>query len=147
MRQSWTRRAIRMLTVSKPPSSLLQMTIDDCRLLRDTEWEQRECGFHDVAIDDLNAIVRRYNGVAPAAVRRSYYARSAEIQKAYIDGAEDIIRGVRERVKDSRIVGGPSPASHADEEQQVVGTDTQARGTFNHVKSLKIRDLIKDWLG
>ena len=66
---------------------------------------------------------------------------STEIQKAYVDGAEDIIRGVRRvTCKDGRIIGGPSPAFHADEERQVVGAGV--RSNVNQFKSLRLMDLI-----
>lgn len=98
VKQSWTRRAIRMLTVSQPPALLPKLSMDDVTALRDAEWEAREQSYHDSAIDDLNSLVRKYNGLAPYAVRRPYYMRSAELEKVYRDSGEDILRGIAERM-------------------------------------------------
>ena len=81
---------------------LQKLTLDDARALRDTEWEKRERSYHDAAISEVNETVRRYNGVAPYAVRRTYYTREKELQKAYLDGGQAILEGVRERLQDGR---------------------------------------------
>ncbi|TCD61363.1 hypothetical protein EIP91_008553 [Steccherinum ochraceum] len=98
VKQSWTRRAIRMLTISQPTGLLPKLTVAEAGALQDAEWEARERAYHDSAIDELNSLVRKYNGLAPYAVRRPYYLRSAELEKAYRDSAEDILRGIAERV-------------------------------------------------
>ncbi|PCH40794.1 hypothetical protein WOLCODRAFT_162553 [Wolfiporia cocos MD-104 SS10] len=98
IRQSWTRRAIRMLTASQPASALPTLTVADIAALRDREWETRERAFHDQALEEVNALVRKYNGLAPYAVRRAYYMRDTELSRAYRDAAEDILHGLAERV-------------------------------------------------
>ena len=85
------------MTASQPASQLPQLTLVEIRALRDAEWEARERAFHDHALDEVNALVRKYNGLAPYAVRRAYYMRDTELEKAYRDSAEDILRGLAER--------------------------------------------------
>ena len=104
LRRSWTRRAIRTLTMSQPVS-LSSSTVTS---LRDREWEERERYYHDAAIAELNSLVRKYNTVAPCAVRRAYYARDTELARAYHDCGEEILRGVDER-------GQTRPATTADD--------------------------------
>jgi hypothetical protein len=60
--------------------------------------------YHDTAVEDVNALVRKYNGLAPYAVRRAYYARTVELEKAYTDAGPDILRGIKER-ESKRING------------------------------------------
>src|ERR1700761_5152419 len=73
LRQSWVRRAVRMLTLTR--SQLTPPSTADVRALRDGEWETRERAYHDSALAEVNSLVRKYNGLAPYAVRRAYYVR------------------------------------------------------------------------
>ena len=120
MKQSWTRRAIRLLTASQPASQLPQLTLVEISALRDAEWEARERAFHEHALDEVNAIVRKYNGLAPYAVRRAYYMRETELEKAYRDSAEDILRGLAERVANASNGTGYIDASFDDNDKQAV---------------------------
>ncbi|KAK1229263.1 hypothetical protein PQX77_007685 [Marasmius sp. AFHP31] len=117
--QSWTRRAIRNLTTDHPPQILVKFALGDVKSYRDKVWEQREISYHEKAIDEVNALVRKYNGLAPYSVRRPYYIRSAEVTKAYEDSAEDILQGVKERLTNvtgtgNRMAGSKASDIHAD---------------------------------
>ena len=68
--------------------------------LRDREWEERERSYHDIAIAELNSLVRKHNALAPYAVRRPYYTRDTELAKAYENCAEEIVRGVEQGSED-----------------------------------------------
>lgn len=50
--------------------------------------------YHDVAIAELNNLVRKHNVLAPYTVRRPYYERAVEIEKMYEISAEDILKGI-----------------------------------------------------
>ncbi|KAI5116046.1 hypothetical protein M0805_009360 [Coniferiporia weirii] len=100
LQESWTRRAIRMLTLRRAPESLRALTAADVQALRDAEWEARERGYQDAALAEVNELVRRYNGVAPYAVRRAPHTRDVELARVYRDSAEGILGGVRERLRD-----------------------------------------------
>ncbi|GLB34226.1 putative protein with domain of unknown function (DUF1992) [Lyophyllum shimeji] len=99
LRQSWIRRAVRMLTLSTPPGLLHTFKLSDVRSFRDPEWEQRERSYHQVALEDLNALVRKYNGLAPYAVRRPYYMHNVEMDRLYEESAEEILRELGERAR------------------------------------------------
>ncbi|KAI0306891.1 hypothetical protein B0F90DRAFT_1807630 [Multifurca ochricompacta] len=58
-------------------------------VLRQSEWEAREKTYHDSGLADENSLVRKYNGLAPYAVRRAYYLRDVELERAY----KEVIRG------------------------------------------------------
>lgn len=105
------------MTASQPASQLPQLTLVEISALRDAEWEARERAFHDHALDEVNAIVRRYNGLAPYAVRRAYYMRDTELEKAYRDSAEDILRGLAERAANASNRKGYIDASFDDDDK------------------------------
>ncbi|KAI6130270.1 hypothetical protein EDD16DRAFT_1700785 [Pisolithus croceorrhizus] len=97
LRQSWTRRAVRMLTVSQSAATLPDLSLATVTTMRDREWENRECSYHNTAIAELNSLVRKYNAMAPYAVRRPYYVREVELERAYADCREEILRAMREK--------------------------------------------------
>lgn len=99
LQASWTRRAIRMLSLSRTPSALAALTLSDITSIRDTEWEARERAYHDTAIEEVNSLVRRYNGVAPYPVRKPYHDRKTELDRAYQESAEGIMKGLEERIQ------------------------------------------------
>ncbi|RPD66800.1 hypothetical protein L226DRAFT_529206 [Lentinus tigrinus ALCF2SS1-7] len=100
LKQSWTRRAIRSLTTMHPASLLPRMTLADVTSMRDPEWENKERAYHDTALEEVNSLVRKYNGLAPYAVRRAYYMRAAELDRVYNEAGEDILRGLEERARE-----------------------------------------------
>ncbi|KAG5644082.1 hypothetical protein DXG03_009172 [Asterophora parasitica] len=96
-RQAWIRRVVRVITTTTPPALLHTFTLGDMRAFRDLEWEQRERSYHEVALEQLNALVRKYNGLAPYAVRRPYYTLSVEMEKLFDGCADEILRQLSER--------------------------------------------------
>ncbi|CAL1700074.1 unnamed protein product [Somion occarium] len=140
LRQSWTRRAIRMLTLSQPPALLPKLTLADVTSLRDTEWEARERAYHDAAVEELNALVRKYNGLAPYAVRRPYYMRNAELEKAYRDSAEDILRGIAKRANTLATTPRNGQGAFDDDEGK---TGVESGGDL---APIRLRDILKQWL-
>ncbi|KAJ3878503.1 hypothetical protein F5051DRAFT_372752 [Lentinula edodes] len=106
LRQSYIRRVVRTLTAIHPPAILAtRLSVKDIKAHRDPEWEETERTYHDVAIDEINALVRKYNGVAPYAVRRAYYMRNVEVGRLYDECAEDVLKGLKERVGGSPSTG------------------------------------------
>ncbi|EIW76181.1 hypothetical protein CONPUDRAFT_84848 [Coniophora puteana RWD-64-598 SS2] len=97
LKQSWARYAIRMLTLSHHPSVSPTPSHESIAAFRDAAWEARERAYHDESIAQLNALVRKYNGVAPYVVRRAYYSREAELARAYEGAVQDIHAGIEER--------------------------------------------------
>lgn len=138
IRQSWTRRAIRMLTLEQPASLLPALTIEKVLAFRDTEWEARERAYHSTALDEVNSLVRKYNGLAPYSVRRGQYALEVELERAYKDSAEDILAGIAERVKAG--TAGRRGVSFDDEDRGPV----QAAGDGSW-SPVRWRDLFREW--
>lgn len=138
IRQSWTRRAIRMLTLSQPAGLLTNLTLENISLFRDAEWETRERAYHDTALAEVNSLVRKYNGMAPYAVRRGYYALDVEREKAYEESAEDILSGIAERAK-AGAAGTSNRGAGWDDEREPAQVSGDA-------SPLRIRDIIREWI-
>lgn len=120
LQESWRRRAVRMLTQGGwDRERLRRMTVEDAEGLRDREWEERERGYHEAAVEELNRVVRRYNGVAPAAVRRRIHEREVELARAYKESAESIVRGVRERLSRSTSSNGNNKSSKSSRNNSI----------------------------
>jgi len=101
IRQSWIRQAIRNLTTSNPPALLHTFTLKDIKAFRDPGWEQRERSYHEVALKEVNSLVRKYNGVAPYAVRRPFHIRDVEMERVYESCAEEIWQELVRRARET----------------------------------------------
>ncbi|KAG2369750.1 hypothetical protein BDR07DRAFT_1267006 [Suillus spraguei] len=136
LRQSWTRRAIRTLTMLQPAAMLPSLSLGKATSLRDREWEERERSYHDTAVAELNSLVRKYNALAPYSVRRPYHSREAELAKAYQDCGDDILRGISERRGDIHGRSGTSPPSQVES-----SVDVDASAAY----PLRFRDIVRRW--
>ncbi|OCH94546.1 hypothetical protein OBBRIDRAFT_769647 [Obba rivulosa] len=142
LKQSWTRRAIRVLTLSQPSVQLPALSLADVTALRDAEWEVREQAYHDSALEELNALVRKYNGLAPYAVRRPYFVRGAELDRMYRDCGEDILRGLAER---ARAHGGSLPPAGVGDDPEEGGGGSGAPAG-DALRGWSLRDMVRDLL-
>lgn len=123
--------------MSQPATMLPSLSLGSVTSLRDREWEERECSYHDTAVAELNSLVRKYNALAPYSVRRPYYSREAELAKAYQDCGDDILREISER----REIHGRSGASPPFEVESFVDVDASSSTT----NPLRFRDIIRRW--
>ncbi|KAI0638567.1 hypothetical protein C8Q77DRAFT_1048551 [Trametes polyzona] len=139
VKQSWTRRALRTITAAHPAALLPRLTLEDVVAMRDPEWEERERGYHDTALNEINSLVRKYNGLAPYAVRRPYYMRSVELEKVYKEAGEDILRGLEERANGVK----PYRPAHAftDEDEGGGGGGGSAGVDWG---GFRLRDMFRD---
>ncbi|KAL0951975.1 hypothetical protein HGRIS_008628 [Hohenbuehelia grisea] len=106
LKQSWVRRALRTLglsdpslpaDISLPPPTLSILSSSPSLRRAQTTWETQERSYHDAAVGELNNLVRKYNGLAPYAVRRTPYTREGELERLYRDAAPDIVEGLKLR--------------------------------------------------
>jgi len=106
LKSAWTRRAVRMLTLERPASLLPKLTLADVTgaRMRDLDWEMREAGYHEEALREVNALVRKYNGAAPYAVRRNYLTKQAELDRMYEASGVDILTEIKKRVVGRPVV-------------------------------------------
>ncbi|KDR84236.1 hypothetical protein GALMADRAFT_56018 [Galerina marginata CBS 339.88] len=151
LRQSWIRRAIRGLSTEHPPEILHKLTLQDIKNHRDPPWFAKEKGYHEKAVDELNSLVRKYNGMAPYAVRRPYYIRTVEIDRLYDDCAPEILRTIAERGQDANLPlgGGGGSGSISKNVGHADGSFTEGR--FGYVEKVSfiewIRGLFRRWFG
>ncbi|KAI0072995.1 hypothetical protein K474DRAFT_1604113 [Panus rudis PR-1116 ss-1] len=142
LKQSWMRRAIRMLTATHPPSLLPTLTLSQITSLRDAEWEARERSYYDTAVEELNSLVRKYNGLAPYAVRRPYYSRAVEVERVYRDSAADILEALKERARNppsSNLSG--KPGYDGEGKSGDSGTSAGDERAFP-----RLRDMLREWM-
>ncbi len=135
LRQSWIRQTLRNLTTNHPTQILAQFNLSDVKRHRDPNWEIRERTYHDAAVEEVNALVRKYNGLAPYAVRRPYYSRSAEIGMLYEDCAGEIMKQLAERAKGGQGGGMPGYRSEVESHHEPGGV----------VKTTGLKDLFLAW--
>ncbi|KAL4251118.1 hypothetical protein ABKN59_005635 [Abortiporus biennis] len=143
LRQSWTRRAIRMLTISHHPSLLTNLALSDVTSLRDQEWETRERPYHESAMEEINSLVRKYNGLAPYAVRRAYYMTNVELEKAYKDSGEGILLGIEERIR-ARASSGSASGSFDDDDSGGGGIPSAGSSTGSE-SPVGLSVLLRQW--
>ena len=132
-----------MMTLEQPLSFLSSITVEKVLAFRDAEWEARERAYHDTALEEVNSLVRKYNAMAPYAVRRGHYALNVERERAYRESAEDILAGIIERVR-AGTTGrrGPSGAAADDD-----GGGSLHGGGDSAWGPVRLRDLLRDWFG
>ena len=129
--------------MSQPAGLLPPLTLSYVRALRDAEWEERERAYHDTAVEELNSLVRKYNALAPYAVRRPYHVLQVELEKAYQECGEEILQGIAQRLQDQARTGGSGTWAEDEQEGQsrggasVIGQDAKA--------VLRVRDVIWGW--
>ncbi|KAI0034594.1 hypothetical protein K488DRAFT_45199 [Vararia minispora EC-137] len=142
LKQSWTRRAIRMLTLAHRPSALTAFSLANVQAFRDEEWLARERAYHTVAINELNALVRKYNGLAPYAVRRPYHALDVELNRAYSDAGPDVLSGLAEsaRQTSNRPLAGRGLIGDNDGDGPAASDESGVGG-----ESLRIWDVVVGW--
>jgi DnaJ family protein C protein 28 len=143
LKQSWVRRAVRMLTLSRQPPR--ELSLADARALRDREWEARERAYHESALAEVNTLVRKYNALAPYAVRKVYYVRDVELDRAYEEGAEDIVRELAGRVRGSQA-GDGNLEDRAVRDEEGDSEQTVMRVQSQEGNVLRLRDLFRQWL-
>lgn len=133
------RRAVRVLT--QLPLCGPSLSLADVRALRDAEWETRERAYHASALAEVNSLVRKYNALAPYAVRRVYYVREAELANIYYESGEEILQEIEGRPR------GPGTRAKSDARP---GEDVEElhmeASTAGEVRVIRLRDLFWQWI-
>jgi len=132
MRTSWIRRAVRMLTMTKTRLALLPslstLSASDLSKLCDREWEQKERGFHEAAVEDINSLVRKYNGIAPYSVRRPYHNVKGELELCYEKSGEALLDQLKQREQHAAATGESEFIDEDDDRHSLGGTSADLTG-------------------
>lgn len=67
------------------PSNPYQGIVPMAYPFRDPDWESAEKGYHTLAIQEINALARSYNLMAPKIAQKPYYTLSRELNRCYAD--------------------------------------------------------------
>jgi hypothetical protein len=97
-------------TSSASPSS--EPEISFTRPFRDPAWEATERGYMELAINNLNAITRSYNLMAPELAKKPYFNLERELNNCFADVAPLLANEIKERA--SR----PPPRNNATSEHK-----------------------------
>ena len=73
-------------------------------LFRDADWEQTELSYHKLAIENLNALTRTYNLMAPNMARKPYYSLERELRACFADVAPQLPDELRARAAAPRTL-------------------------------------------
>jgi len=65
--------------------------------LRDPDWERAERSYMELAVNNLNAITRSYNLMAPDLAKKPYFSLERELAACFADVAPQLAATVRER--------------------------------------------------
>jgi DnaJ homolog subfamily C member 28 len=134
------------MTTSTPPSLLPSKLralssspdLSAATSLRDPAWEQQEKSYHEAALKEINDLVRRYNGIAPYSVRRSYHDMAQELKRCYDRCGEAVVRELEERVKAfSKEAKGRGMTDESEEGLREGGPQ---------VPVIRVRDVIRGWM-
>ncbi|OQO13356.1 hypothetical protein B0A48_01584 [Cryoendolithus antarcticus] len=72
---------------------------------RDPHWEQTERSYHKLAIEQLNALNRSYNLMAPQLAQKPYFNLERELRSCFADVAPQVAQTVRERALAPKLTG------------------------------------------
>lgn len=64
---------------------------------RDAAWEQAELSYMNLSIENLNAITRSYNLMAPDLAKKPYFSLERELKACYADVAPTLAKEIHER--------------------------------------------------
>ena len=121
-----------MLTMTKTRAALLPslptLSASDLSKLCDREWEQKERGFHEAAIEDINSLVRKYNGIAPYAVRRPYHNVKGELELCYEKSGEALLDQLKQREQHAAATGESEFIDEDDDQHSPGGTSADLNG-------------------
>ena len=115
-----------------------EITADKLNRMEDSEWEKQERLFHDAALHEVNALVRKYNTVAPYAVRKTCLDRSTELNRVYSQSGQAILDQLAASMANE--MRGQTPASRQDSPS---GHSTASKAT--DAAPARLRDIIRDF--
>jgi len=70
---------------------------------RDPAWEKTERAYHTLTIDNLNALTRTYNLIAPKIAQKPYYNLARELRNCFADVAPLLPNEILERARAPRV--------------------------------------------
>lgn len=84
-------------SASDSPSKSTPEVLPTPHPFRDSAWEKTELAYHTLAIQDLNALTRSYNLMAPKVAQKPYFTLARELNRCFADVAPLLGEEIRER--------------------------------------------------
>ena len=72
---------------------------------RDPDWQRTELSYHRAAIDNLNALTRSYNLMAPNLAKKPYFSLERELKACFAYVAPQVAAAIKDRAVAPRIKG------------------------------------------
>ncbi|KAK6438688.1 hypothetical protein LTR95_005107 [Oleoguttula sp. CCFEE 5521] len=97
-----------IVTAEAPTPDIALETNDPLPIVqpfRDQQWEQTERSYHKLAIEQLNALNRSYNLMAPQLAQKPYFNLDRELRACFADVAPQVAETLRERALAPKITG------------------------------------------
>ncbi|KIX02089.1 uncharacterized protein Z518_08028 [Rhinocladiella mackenziei CBS 650.93] len=76
---------------------------------RDPAWEKAELAYHTLAVQELNALTRSYNLMAPKIAQKPYYTLERELNRCFADVAPTLTDEILERSRKPVVKIGVMP--------------------------------------
>lgn len=95
--------AIRQEALPEPPapattaSAAAEPDINFTEPFRDPEWEAVERSYMELAINNMNALTRSYNLMAPELAKKPYFSLDRELKACFADVAPQLAQEIKER--------------------------------------------------
>ncbi|KFA64335.1 hypothetical protein S40285_02900 [Stachybotrys chlorohalonatus IBT 40285] len=114
------------------------------RPFRDAAWEQAERAYMQLSVDNLNAIARSYNLMAPDLAKKPYFSLEREMKACFADVAPLVAREIQERATAPRStgLGGAAPQSGRGSILERFGTRDNVRV---HLEAEEKAYGLKEW--
>ncbi|KIW16404.1 hypothetical protein PV08_06456 [Exophiala spinifera] len=82
----------------RPPQQLQPRPVRPAaHVFRDPAWEKAELAYHTLAVQELNALTRSYNLMAPKIAQKPYYTLDRELKRCFADVAPTLADEILER--------------------------------------------------
>lgn len=91
-----------LLTQAPPPEPPKAPVVPP---FRDPHWEETERSYHQLAIQNLNALTRSYNLMAPDLAKKPYFSLERELSSCFADVAPQIAAAIRDKALAPKIRG------------------------------------------
>lgn len=94
--------AEKALQVSTEASAEVSSTPPNLETFRDPVWLKTERSYHKLAVENLNALARSYNLIAPDLAKKPYFSLERELNACYADVAPQLAQELINRAKNPR---------------------------------------------
>jgi hypothetical protein len=132
-------------TPHAPPGE--EQAVASARVFRDPTWEATEQKYLSLEIDNLNALTRSYNLMAPELAKKAYFSLQRELSACFADVAPRVGQEIRNRAT-ARPVGSLADGMFGGM-GGAIGGGKEGRGSVyeNKAPYYGLKEMWRDWWG